>query len=180
MSNTFIHTKKFELYISQAQIQTRIAALAHSIAEKYASKRPVLLVVLKGAFRFAADLIEKLDFPIEVEFIRLASYEGTESSGKILEHSLGLANLANRTVLVVEDIIDTGNTYQYIQAKLQTLQVASSAMITLLFKPNKYQFDKKPDFIGFEIPDDFVVGYGLDYDGLGRELNGLYCLKTTE
>ncbi len=177
MSNTFIHTKKFELYITQAQIKQRIEAIAEEINRQYAEKQPIILVVLKGAFRFAADLIEKLNFPLEIEFVRLASYEGTESSGKILAQDLGLSNLSHRTVIVVEDIIDTGNTYQYIEAKLQTLQVASSMMITLLFKPNKYQFEKKPEFIGFEIPDDFVVGYGLDYDGLGRELNDIYTLK---
>ncbi len=177
MSNTFIHAKKFELYIAQPQIKARIAALAQTITAEYASKKPVLLVVLKGAFRFATDLIEQLNFPLEVEFIRLASYEGTKSTGKILEKDSPLLHLSERNVLIVEDIIDTGNTYQYIQTRLQSLQVSSAAMATLLFKPNKYQFDKKPEFIGFEIPDDFVIGYGLDFDELGRELNDLYRLK---
>ncbi len=177
MSNTIIHTQRFELYLSQSQIEEKVSQLGASLTTQYSKKCPVLLVILNGAFRFAADLIKVLDFPLEVEFIRISSYKGTQSSGQMKEIIGQHLDLSERSVLIIEDIVDTGQTYRFLQEKLKTASVQSIELVSLLFKPARYLLEQTPDYVGFQIPDEFVVGYGLDYNQLGRELNDIYYLK---
>jgi len=177
LSSTIIHQQKFELYLSQSQIEQKVQHLGKKLTEQYAQECPVILVILNGAFRFAADLIKELNFPLEIEFVRIASYQGTQSTGQIKEMLGQNLDLKGRTVLIVEDIVDTGHTYEYLQSKLANASAKSIAMATLLFKPAHYTLQHIPEYICFEIPDEFVVGYGLDYEQHGRELNDIYSLK---
>ena len=167
----------FEPYITNDTIQNRIAEIAREINKQYAGKQPLFLCVLNGAFPFAADLFRAIDIDAEISFIRLKSYEGTSTTG-VVKQVLGLSeNLEGRDVIVVEDIIDTGNTMVKLLSQLRALNPASISIATLLFKPEALQhLELKPDFVGFEIPKKFIIGYGLDIDGLARNLNDIYIL----
>jgi hypoxanthine phosphoribosyltransferase len=140
-------------------------------------KNPLFVVVLNGAFIFASDLIRQFDFPLEVAFIRVASYSGTSTSGKVRE-ILGLnMDISGRTVIVVEDIIDSGLTMKFLAKMLGNLGAAEVKIATFLFKPKAFQQDYVIDYVGMEIPNDFIVGYGLDYDGHGRNYPDIYKIK---
>jgi hypoxanthine phosphoribosyltransferase len=141
-------------------------------------KKPLFICVLNGAFMFAADLIKRINVPCEVGFIRLKSYRGTQSSGSIKEIQGLVENVENRHLVIVEDIIDTGHTMSYLVNKLKTENPASVKTACLLFKPNALETGTKPDYCALEIPNDFIVGYGLDYDGLGRNLKNIYKIKS--
>lgn len=169
---------KFRPYIQKSQIEERIAMLAKVIMERYADKDPLFVCVLKGAAPFAIDLFRACeDIDAQITFIRLKSYEGTGSTGTV-KQVMGLdENLENRHVIVVEDIIDTGNTMVKLLAQLKALNPASLSVATLLFKPDALiHKELKPDYVGFEIPKKFIIGYGLDIDGLARNLNDIYIL----
>lgn len=168
----------FEPFISNAEIEERIDALAKTITKDYKDKRPLFLCVLTGAFPFASDLFRKCeDINAEIAFIRLKSYEGTATSGKVKE-VLGLdADIEGRDVIVVEDIVDTGRTIAGLLDTLRARNAANVRVATLLFKPDALKIDFKPDYTGFEIPSRFIVGFGLDIDGQGRNLNDIYVLK---
>jgi len=140
-------------------------------------KNPVFIAVLNGAFMFASDLIKQLDFPCEITFIRLKSYQGTDSSGNIREVENLIDDIEDRHVVIVEDIIDTGYTIQYLKQSILTKYPKSLRIATLLFKPEALRTEIKADYVAMEIPNDFIVGYGLDYDGHGRNLRDIYKIK---
>jgi len=173
-----LHDLTFEPFIESPEIARRVEEMGHQISEKYTGQRPLFLSVLNGAFVFAADLLRACDLECELAFVRLASYEGTGSSGNV-KTVLGLdIPIKGRPVIVVEDIVDSGRTLHHFMAYLQKMKPASIALATLLHKPSALKFPVKIDYLGFEIPDKFVVGYGLDYDGLGRNLKDIYQLAT--
>ena len=172
-----VHGRQFRLYISRAEIDSRVQALGARISEDYAGKRPLLLAILNGSFVFAADLFRALRIEAEISFIKIASYEGTSSTGNIVK-TIGLVEpVKGRDVLILEDIIDTGRTLYSFLPELALQEPASVKIVTLLSKPEALQHDLLADYVGFEIPNDFVIGYGLDYDGLGRNLPELYTLQ---
>ncbi|RMG20778.1 MAG: hypoxanthine phosphoribosyltransferase [Bacteroidetes bacterium] len=177
MKEIVIKDKRFNLYISPKQIRQRLDDLSHELNKAYHSKNPVLLIVLNGAFIFAADLIRALEVDPQTQFIRISSYEDEmQSSGKVRQVFGQDMPLTGRHVLIVEDIVDTGHTARYLRELLQEQHPASVAMVSLLFKPEAFEGGTPPEYVGFEIPPDFVVGYGLDYAQLGRELQGIYRL----
>jgi hypoxanthine phosphoribosyltransferase len=172
-----IGTRSFVKYISQEEIQSRIAALGKALAINYQDRNPLFVVVLNGAFMFAADLLRAYPYDCEVQFIRLASYEGTSSSGKVRQ-ILGLAGpVKDRHLIIVEDIVDTGATMHYFKHSLNMSDPASVEFVTLLLKPDCLNYTFQTPYVGFEIPDKFVVGYGLDLDGVGRNLSSIYQLE---
>ena len=174
-----IKDKQFRVLITAEQIQQRVNELSETINRDYRGKTPVMLGILTGAAIFTADLFRRIDEPCELSFIRVSSYHGgMQSSGKVTQ-IVGLKeSIANRHVLIVEDIVDTGETLQYIWKELLSHKPASLKLATALFKPGSLKYNVRPDYIGFEVGSDFLVGYGLDYDGLGRNYNDIYTLKT--
>jgi hypoxanthine phosphoribosyltransferase len=178
MNNTIqIGDLQFVPYIHKAEIEKKVAEIAGNISQHYQEKVPLFLVVMNGAFMFAADLIRKLDFPAEVVFIRVKSYHGTQSTGEAKIYMPDDAELKDRHVIILEDIIDTGNSMSFLLPELQKKQPASLALTAILVKPEALQHDIAIDFPGFEIPNKFVVGYGLDYNGIGRNLEDIYQLS---
>lgn len=169
--------KEFIPYISADEIKVRVKELGLEISEAYKNEPPLLVSVLNGAFIFTADLIRTIETPIEVTFIRVASYEALKTTGKVSE-ILGLKeNVFGRDILILEDIVDTGTTLDHIMEAFKGLGAKSIKVATLLHKPTAQKKAKKPDFVGFEIPNKFVVGYGLDYQRKGRELKEIYQLR---
>lgn len=171
-----VHDKSFETYLSEETIQQKIKELALIINKDYAGKGPLFIAILNGSFMFAADLFKHLTIEAEICFIKLASYKGMKSSGKVVT-SIGLEeDLFGKEVIIVEDIVDTGKTLHNFLPKLLHQQPQSLKIVALLHKPEATTYPLKLDYIGFAIPDKFVVGYGLDYDGLGRNLKEIYQL----
>ncbi|HET8859862.1 hypoxanthine phosphoribosyltransferase [Marivirga sp.] len=169
--------KEFVPYLSEEEIKDRVKEMAAEISAAYEGKKPLLVSVLNGSFIFTADLIRTIDTPIEVTFIRVASYEALQTTGKVKE-ILGLKeNVFDRDILILEDIVDTGTTLEHLLDAFKDLGTKSIKVATLLHKPDAQEKAEKPDFIGFKIPDKFVVGYGLDYEGMGRELKEIYQLR---
>lgn len=172
-----LHDLKFTPFISEAEITSAIEELAQKINEEYRDEKPVFLGILNGAFLFAAELIKRFEGDCEVSFVKLSSYEGTGTTGNV-DTLLGLTQpLEGRTVIVIEDIVDTGNTLESIDRILKAEKVKKSKIVTLFYKPEAYKKPLPIDYVGMEIPNDFIVGYGLDYDGLGRNLRQVYKLK---
>jgi len=171
-----VHDKQFQPYISQEQIAGKIQEIAFALEKDYSGKTPLFIAVLNGSFMFASDLFKALNMPAEICFIKLASYKGTQSSGHIIT-SIGLdIDLFGRDVIILEDIIDTGKTMSQFLPQLLHQQPASLKICTLLHKPQAAIYPVTIDYYGFIISDKFVVGYGLDYDGLGRNLKEIYQL----
>ncbi|PTB96433.1 hypoxanthine phosphoribosyltransferase [Marivirga lumbricoides] len=171
-----IFDKSFIPYIKEEDIITRVKELGEQLDTDYADKNPLMISVLNGAFIFSADLIRSMKIPTEITFIRVASYEELQSTGKVKE-VLGLKeNVFNRDIILMEDIVDTGETLEHLLKMFETLGPKSISVVSLLHKPAAQIKSKKPDYVGFEIPPKFVLGYGLDYNGLGRELRDLYQL----
>ena len=176
MSVIQVHDKSFETYLSQQDIQQRVMELATEINRDYAGKKPLFVAILNGSFMFAADLFKQLNIEAELCFIKLASYKGMKSSGKVVT-SIGLEeDIYGKDVVIVEDIVDTGKTLHRFLPKLQHQQPRSLKIATLLHKFEATEFPLTLDYVGFRIPNKFVVGYGLDYDGLGRNLKEIYQL----
>ena len=176
MGTVKIKDKSFRISIPEAEIKARVKALAQQISKDMEGKTPLLLGVLNGSFIFAADLMREMTIPCEISFVKLASYQGTISTGKIKE-VLGInENLSGRTVVIVEDIVESGQTMKQMVESLGTRNPASVHICTLFFKPDKLREELTLDYVAFRIPDDFIVGYGLDYDGLGRELKDIYTI----
>jgi len=176
MPSIKVHDKTFDIYLSETTIQERIKEIAETLNKEYAGKRPLFLAILNGSFMFAADLFKHLTIPAEICFIKLASYKGMKSSGNVVT-AIGLDyDLFGKDVIIVEDIVDTGKTLYGFIPKLKHQQPASLKIVALLHKPDATKFPLTIDYIGFTIPNKFVVGYGLDYDGLGRNLKEIYQL----
>ena len=173
-----VHDKTFVPFISKHRIQQRIAELGKQLSSDYAGKKPLLIGILNGSFIFAADLFRQLTIEAEISFIKLASYKGTTSTGNVVT-AIGMEEtLKGRHVIIVEDIIDTGKTLSSFMPELLNRQPASVKIATFLTKPDALQYNIKSDYTAFEIENKFVVGYGLDYDGLGRNLEELYILAS--
>ena len=176
MSVVKIKDKTFKISIPENEILKRVKAVADRINHDMAGKNPLLIAVLNGAFVFAADLMRMLTIPCEISFVKLASYEGTTSTGKGRE-VLGInEDLHNRTVIIVEDIVDTGLTMKRMVESIGTRHPESVHICTLLLKPEKLQVDLNVEYAAMEIPNDFIVGYGLDYDQQGRHLRDIYTV----
>ena len=176
MSTVKIHDKTFRTSIPESEILRRVKAVAERINHDMADKNPLFLAVLNGSFIFAADLLREITIPCEISFVKLASYAGTTSTGKVTE-VIGInENLAGRHIIIVEDIVDTGRTMQRMIEPLGTRNPASVHICTLLVKPEKLEVDLNIEYAALEIPNEFIVGYGLDYDQQGRNLRGIYTI----
>ncbi len=172
-----LHDKYFVPFIEAAKIDTAIARMAKQVAEDMGNEIPVFVGVLNGAFMVVSDFMKHYKRPCEVSFVKLASYEGTASTNDV-KQLIGLnQSLEGKTVVIIEDIVDTGNTVVELKKMFEAQNVKSLKIATLFFKPEAYTKDVKLDYIGFEIPNKFIVGYGLDYDGLGRNLPEIYQLQ---
>ncbi|MBL7702777.1 MAG: hypoxanthine phosphoribosyltransferase [Ferruginibacter sp.] len=168
--------KKFQPYIKAQQIQEQINKLAAQINQDYADKKPLFIAILNGSFMFASDLFKELTIDAEICFIKLASYKGTKSTGNVIT-SIGLdMPLTNRHIIIVEDIVDTGKTLSEFLPQLVNQQPASLKIAALLHKPEALVHPLTVDYIGFKVPNKFLLGFGLDYDGLGRNLKEIYQL----
>jgi hypoxanthine phosphoribosyltransferase len=180
MEHIRVHDKTFVPFLTADQIKERVAVLARQISHDYQGKRPLLLAVLNGSFMFAADLFRLLTIDAEISFIKIASYQGMRSSGKVVT-AIGMEqDLGGRSIIVLEDIVDTGKTLHHFIPTLQQQHPASIAIATFLHKPDATIFPLSLDYVGFEIPNRFVVGYGLDYDGLGRNHHQVYQVSTEQ
>ena len=176
MATVQVHDKKFETYLSADAIEKRVRELAAAISRDYKGRRPMFVAILNGSFMFAADLFRHLEIEAELCFIKLASYKGLKSTGNVVT-SIGLEDdIINKDVIIVEDIVDTGKTLYSFLPKLQHQQPRSLRIATLLHKSEATEYPLQLDYVGFDIPNKFVVGYGLDYDGLGRNLSEIYQL----
>jgi hypoxanthine phosphoribosyltransferase len=172
-----VHDKYFIPYLSEAQIQQRITELALSIEQDYTGKDLLFLGILNGSFMFAADLFRQIRIPSTISFIKLASYKGTTSTGTVIT-AIGLEeDVTDKHIILIEDIVDTGKTMSNFIPGLEKMQPASIRICTLLQKPEALQFPLETDYVGFAIPDKFVVGYGLDYDGYGRNSREIYQIQ---
>jgi hypoxanthine phosphoribosyltransferase len=177
MSTIQVLDKTFEPYLKENAIQEKISALAAQLNKDYAGKRPLFLSVLNGSFLFTADLFKQITIEAEVSFIKLASYKGTSSTGNVIT-AIGLdMNVKDRHIIILEDIIDTGKTLHHYLPQLESMQPASVKIAVLLNKKEALQYPVQVDYSCFDIPNKFVVGYGLDYDGLGRNSKDIYQLK---
>lgn len=171
-----VNDKKFQPYISASEIHERVCSLAARINTDYENKRPIFIAILNGSFMFASDLFKKIKIDAEICFIKLASYKGTRSTGNVIT-SIGLDEpLKDRHVIILEDIVDTGNTLHIFLPQLYNQQPASLKITALLHKPAALKYPIKIDYLGFEVPNKFLLGYGLDFDGLGRNLAEIYQL----
>jgi hypoxanthine phosphoribosyltransferase len=173
-----LHDKKFIKYISGQEIDEAIIAVAKQLNKDYAEEPPLILVTLNGAIVFAADLLKLLQFPSVLSCIKLSSYQGTQSTEN-MKTLIGLnEDVKDKRVLIIEDIVDTGKTYQTLVNLLNEKGAKEIRIATLTMKPDAYKLDLPVHYVGINIPDKFVVGRGLDYDGLGRNLNDIYQLYT--
>jgi hypoxanthine phosphoribosyltransferase len=174
MKTIVVKDKEFKLSIKADEITKAVERIALQLNRDLKGKNPIFLVVLNGAFIFAADLYRIIEIESEISFVKLASYSGTESTSDVKE-LIGLnEKLRGRTVVILEDIIDTGTTMQYLINKLFYLGVSEVLLAALLFKPSAFRESFRIDYLGMEIPNDFIVGYGLDYDGFGRNYADIY------
>ncbi len=171
-----VFNKKFAPYITAAQIDEQIKRLGAELNKDYAGKCPLFIAILNGSFMFASDLFKELTIDAEICFIKLASYKGTKSTGNVIT-SIGLDEpLTDRHVVIVEDIVDTGKTLHEFLPQLFNQQPASIKIAALLHKPEALTYPVKIDYLGFNVPNKFLLGYGLDFDGLGRNLKEIYQL----
>lgn len=176
MKDIKLKDKSFRLSLPEADILARIKEVARQINKDYEGKTPLFLAVLNGSFMFASDLMKEISVDCEISFVKLASYQGTMSTGKVHE-VIGInEDLHGRDIVIVEDIVESGKTMVQMMDSLANRHPASIKICTLFFKPSKLQEDVTVDYCAFEIPDDFIVGYGLDYDQRGRNLRDIYTI----
>ncbi|MBQ5573595.1 MAG: hypoxanthine phosphoribosyltransferase [Bacteroidaceae bacterium] len=174
MKTVQVKDKQFELFISEDKLQYEIKRIADSICNDYLGKSPLFLVILNGSFMFASDLFKNIQLPVEISFIKVSSYSGVAST-ECVKELIGLnEDIEGRDVIIVEDVVDTGLTMKDTLALINAKNPSSVSICTLLFKPNKLQVKLDVKYVAMEIPDDFIVGYGLDYDGYGRNLRDIY------
>lgn len=168
--------KTFRKMITAEEIDKAVSRVADQLNERYAGHTPIFLGVLKGSFLFLADLVRKVDFNNQVAFMRISSYSGTESTGEV-KRQFGIdLDIEGRDVIIVEDIVDTGHSMSYTLDYLKAKKPASVAICTLFFKPESFRYDYKVDYVALNIGNEFIVGYGLDYDQLGRNLKDIYVI----
>lgn len=179
MESVVIKDKEFELFINSEIIEANIRRIASKMNSDLKDSNPIFIAVLNGSFMFAGELMKYITISCEITFVRLSSYKGTSSTGKIHE-ILGLnGDIEGRTVVIIEDIVDTGNTMKSLLSQLTKNNPKEIRVSTLLFKPESLIQDIELDYVALEIPDDFIVGYGLDYEGYGRNLRNIYKLKNS-
>lgn len=172
-----LHDKTFVPYLGEAEVERAVKSIAQQMNADFEGRTPLVVVVLNGAFVFGAELFKQLTFDCEVAFIRVSSYRGTASTGEVKEEMPLGADVSNRDIIIVEDIVDSGLTMDNLRQRMVSAGAKSVSLCTLLFKSDAFQGISELKYTGIEIPDRFVVGYGLDYDGLGRNLPALYQLK---
>ena len=171
-----VHDKQFKPYISAEQINEQVKRVAAEINKDYEGKKPLFIAILNGAFMFASDLFKEISIEAEICFIKLASYKGVTSTGQVVT-AIGLdVDIVGREVIIIEDIIDTGKTLSHFLPQLKYHNPASLKIAALLHKPDALVYDIKINYLGFKVPNNFLVGYGLDYDGLGRNIKEIYQL----
>ena len=177
MKNVKLWDKEFKISYPASEIKKDIEAMAKIVSNDLAEEiNPLFLSVLNGSFVFTADFVRCLEFPCEISFVKLASYQGTETTGKV-HQLIGLTeNIEGRTVIILEDIVDTGITLGKLIETLKAYKPKAVKIATLLYKPDSYKGNVKVDYVGRSIPNEFIVGYGLDYNGLGRNLADIYTL----
>ncbi|MDR5591728.1 hypoxanthine phosphoribosyltransferase [Christiangramia sp. SM2212] len=172
-----LHDLEFEPYISEEEIMQVIDQISETLNKDFGNKNPVFLGVLNGSFMFASEIIKRFNSDCEISFVKMGSYEGTETTGNV-KTLLGLnQDLKGRQVILLEDIVDTGNTLVEIDQILKQAEVEDYKVVTLFFKPDAYKKDIPVQYKGMDIPNEFIVGFGLDYDGLGRNLTQVYKRK---
>lgn len=178
MADTWkLHDKTFVKYMSAAKIQAGVRKLAATLNREYEGKNPLFVVVLNGSFIFASDLLKRVTVDCDIAFIKVSSYKGVNSTGQIQE-LIGLdVAVEGRHVVLVEDIVDTGLTIVKVIAKIRAMNAIDVKVAACLLKPDAYKMDEPIDYVCFRIPNDFVVGYGLDYDGLGRNSADIYKIS---
>lgn len=173
-----IHGLKFMLLVSSGKIQDAVSRIAKKIDRDFKDRNPLFIAVLNGSFLFAADLLRKIKIECGISFIKVSSYSGTRSSGKV-NTLIGVnENLLKRPVIILEDIVDSGNTLEAVLAEIKKHNPDEISVATLFFKPEVYQKKNALNYIGIKVPDKFLVGYGLDYDGSGRNLSDIYALES--
>lgn len=176
MSVIQVHDKQFTPYINADKLQARIQELAAAISNDLKGEKPLFIAILNGSFMFAADIFKYLTIEAEISFIKLASYKGMKSTGNVVQ-AIGLdEDLFGRTVVILEDIVDTGKTLSQFLPQLEHQQPKKLLVTSLLTKPEAMKYPIKIDYLGFSVPNKFLLGYGLDYDGLGRNLPEIYQL----
>ena len=177
MKRVKIHDKEFELFIPHEKIQAVVQQMADKMNEELPGKDPLFVCILNGSFMFAAELFKRIDFvESEISFVKLASYSGSQTTGKVKQLIGFNEEIKGRTVVVLEDIVDTGITINNIQDQLNKMEPKEVLIATLLLKPDALQKKVDLKYVGMEIPNDFIVGYGLDYDGHGRNLLDIYSI----
>lgn len=172
-----INDKSFDVFIQESEIAAKILEISSTINTEYKDKELVFIAILNGAFMFASDLMKNITIPCEISFVKVSSYEGMSTSGRV-DELIGLNTIIeNKHVIILEDIVDTGITIDKIRTLLTIENPASLKVCTLLYKPSAFAGKHAPELVGFSIPNKFVVGYGLDYDEKGRNLKEIYQIK---
>ena len=176
METLKIHDKKFSESINSHDIQSAVEKIAFCLNRDFKNKEVVFIAVLNGAFMFASDLLKRIDLNCRISFLKVASYDETGSRGTIIQ-LIGINEvLKDKSIIIIEDIVDSGNTLNMLLTQLRDHQPAEIKVVSLLFKPYSFEYTFKLDYVGFRIPNEFVVGYGLDYDGFGRNLSSIYTV----
>ncbi|WP_306540357.1 hypoxanthine phosphoribosyltransferase [Dysgonomonas sp.] len=179
MKTVKIKDKEFELFLTQEVIEKAIDDIAEKLNKDLAGKDPLFICVLKGSFMYASELMKRVTVPSEVSFVKMSSYQGTSSSGKLKEIYGLEEDITDRTIVIVEDIVDTGYTMSLMLEQLACDSPKEILVTTLLLKPDALKHKVQLDYVALEIPSDFIVGYGLDYDGYGRNLADIYKIKNS-
>lgn len=174
MSVIQVKDKQFEPYLSAKEIDEAVTKVADKLNKDFKGEKVLFLAILNGSFMFASDLLKKIDLECEISFVKVASYSGTSSTGKVKKLIGLMQSLENRNVVIIEDIIDTGNTLDKLLPTLEAEEPKTLSLCTLLFKPEAFKADFEIQYIGKEIPNKFILGYGLDYDEMGRNLADIY------
>lgn len=177
MSTIRIHDREFVKSIPSEEIAARVKQVAEKINRDYAGKRPLFLGVLNGCFMFVSDLMKNIELECEISFVKFSSYQGSETTGTVKQVMGLMESIEGRDVIIVEDIVDTGLTMHKMLETLAQSKPASLAIVSLFLKPARLRVPVEVKYSAFEIPDRFIVGYGLDYDGLGRNLPDVYDVK---
>ena len=171
-----LNDKSFRVLIPAEDIDKAVSRVAEQLNERYEGSTPIFLGVLSGSFHFLSDLVRKIDFESQVTFVKLSSYNGTESTGNVTQQ-LGIdIDIEGRDIIIVEDIVETGHSMSHLLDYLRAKRPASVAICTLFFKPDKFLYNYKIDYTALSIGNEFIVGYGLDYNQLGRNLKDIYVI----